>query len=51
MISYFFTKIEVKGFNEIYPIITAGSFLEGKIPENLNQVFNLADENTFIPTL
>ena len=38
---------QVKGFNEIYPIIPTGSFIEGKIPESLNQIFNLSNENTF----
>ena len=42
---------EVKRFDEIYPIISAGSFINGEIPKNLNQAFNLADENTFIPSL
>ncbi len=42
---------EVKRFDEIYPIVKVGSFLEGKIPENMAQIFTLANENSFIPSL
>ena len=42
---------EVKRFDEIYPIVKPGSFLEGKIPENLSQIFTLADENSFISSI
>jgi glutamate synthase domain-containing protein 2 len=42
---------EVKRFDEIYPIVEAGSFINGEIPESLAQAYNLADENSFIPSL
>ena len=41
----------VRGFHEIYPIIETGSFLNGNVPENLSQIYNLADKNTFIPSI
>ena len=42
---------EVKRFDEIYPIIQVGSFINGDIPPNFNQAYNLADVNSFIPSL
>ena len=41
----------VRGFHEIYPIIETGAFLNGNVPENLSQIYNLADKNTFIPSI
>jgi len=45
------SHIEVKRFDEIYPIIQVGSFINGDIPPNLSQAYNLADVNSFIPSL
>ena len=42
---------DVRRFDEIYPIINVGSFINGEIPKNLNQAYNLADINSFIPSL
>ena len=42
---------DVKRFDEIYPIIKIGSFINGDLPNNLVKIYNLADENSFIPSL
>ena len=44
-------QMSVRRFDEIYPIIKVGSFINGDIPSNLNQAYNLADVNSFIPAL
>ena len=41
----------VQRFDEIYPIIEKGSFIDGNVPSYLNQIYNLADANSFIPSL
>ena len=41
----------VNRYDEIYPIIEKGSFINGKVPENLTQMYNLADKNSFIPSI
>ena len=41
------SQIEVKRFDEIYPIIHPGSFIDGNLPDKLKVEFDLADENSF----
>ena len=41
-------QIDVKRFDEIYPIIHPGSFVKGNLPEQLKIEIDLADENTFL---
>ena len=41
----------VQRFDEIYPIIETGAFIDGNIPSSLSQIYNLADENSFNPSL
>ena len=41
--------MEVKRFDEIYNPIKAGSFIEGKVPENLKKEFEMASESSFNP--
>ena len=43
------SQMEVKRFDEIYPIIGKGSFLDGEIPPSLINEFTLASEEQFIP--
>ena len=43
--------MNVKRFDEIYPIIKTSSFINGEIPNNLKQAFDLANKNSFIPSL
>ena len=42
--------MSVKRFDEIYPIISTGSFLNGEIPEYLINDFILSSENQFMPS-
>tara|TARA_Y100000590_G_scaffold264929_1_gene297741 strand:- start:393 stop:1985 length:1593 start_codon:yes stop_codon:yes gene_type:complete len=44
------SQMSVRRFDEIYPIIPAGSFLNGDIPNNLINDFTLSSENHFIPS-
>ena len=44
------SQMSVRRFDEIYPIIDAGSFLNGNIPENLINDFTLSSENQFMPS-
>ena len=44
------SQMSVKRFDEIYPIISTGSFLNGDIPENLINDFTLSSENHFMPS-
>ena len=39
--------LEIKRFDEIYPNINTGDFLNNKIPENLNFDFEKSDSNKF----
>jgi len=41
------SQIEVKRFDEIYPIIHPGSFIDGNLPDKLKVEFDLANENSF----
>ena len=43
-------QIDVKRFDEIYPIVKTGAFINGDLPTGLKVEFNLADENTFRPS-
>ena len=40
-------QMEVKRFDEIYPDIEAGAFINGKIPNNLINEFTLANDESF----
>ena len=44
------SEIEVKRFDEIYPEIKEGAFLNGDIPQKLIHEFTIADENKFLST-
>ena len=44
------SQMSVKRFDEIYPIISPGSFLNGEIPEYLINDFILSNENQFMPS-
>ena len=44
------SQMSVRRFDEIYPIIDVGSFLNGNIPENLINDFTLSSENQFMPS-
>ena len=44
------SQIDVKRFDEIYPIVDSGAFINGNIPERFKVEFNLANENTFKPS-
>ena len=43
-------QMSVKRFDEIYPIISTGSFLNGSIPQTLINDFTLSSENHFMPS-
>jgi len=43
-------QMSVRRFDEIYPIVSKGDFINGKIPENLINDYALATETNFIPT-
>ena len=42
---------EVKRFDEIYPNIEVGAYINGEIPNNLSQAYSIADANSFMPSL
>ena len=43
--------LKIYNHYEIYPIIGKGAFIDGDIPSSLSQIYNLADENSFNPSL
>jgi len=45
------SQMSVKRFDEIYPMVKEGSFLNEEIPENLINDYNLASEKSFIPII
>ena len=44
------SQMDVKRFDEIYPIIIPGAFLDGNIPQNLINDFTLSSEYRFLPS-
>ena len=44
------SPMSVKRFDEIYPIVLPGSFLDGNIPQNLINDFTLSSEYQFLPS-
>jgi len=44
------SQMSVRRFDEIYPIIKTGAFINGEIPENLINDYKLSSENSFIPS-